>query len=61
MPTFAEQFSNDCQKILYQRHYSDLANARNLFKAREKSRVAVIFASHWLKNWREIFKPIAIA
>jgi len=34
----------------------------NLFKAREKSRVqaaiGICFASHWLKNWREIFKPI---
>ena len=34
----------------------------NLLKAREKSRVqgaiAFGFASHWLKNWREIFKPI---
>ena len=35
----------------------------NLLKAREKSRVhgaiAFGFASHWLKNWRESFKPIA--
>ena len=32
----------------------------NLFKAREKLRVqgAIGFASHWLKNWRDIFKPI---
>ena len=34
----------------------------NLLKAREKSRlrdaIAFGFASHWLKNWREIFKPI---
>ena len=35
----------------------------NLLKAREKSRVCVqvrlvlIFAYHWLKNCREIFKP----
>ena len=39
-----------------------LAFTRNLLKAREKSRVQGIidsgFASHWLKNWREIFKPI---
>ena len=32
-------------------------------KAREKSRVqgaiALSFAYHWLKNWRESFKPIA--
>ena len=38
------------------------AAARNLLKVREKSRVegAVGFgvASHWLKNWRESFKPI---
>ena len=34
----------------------------NLLKAREKSRVhgtiGFGFASHWLKNWRESFKPI---
>ena len=34
----------------------------NLLKAREKSRVhgAVCFgfASHWLENWRQIFRPI---
>ena len=34
----------------------------NLLKAREKSRVqgaiGFRFASHWLKFWREIFKPI---
>ena len=39
-----------------------LAISCNLLKAREKSRVqgAVGFGliSHWLKNWREIFKPI---
>ena len=31
-----------------------------LLKARQKSHLegAVDFASHWLKNWREIFKPI---
>jgi len=33
-----------------------------LLKAREKSRVhgaiGFGFASHWLKNWRESFKPI---
>ena len=33
-----------------------------LLKAREKSRVHGVigfgFASHWLKNWRESFKPI---
>jgi len=31
-----------------------------VFKAREKSRVqgAICFASYWLKNWREAFKPI---
>ena len=39
-----------------------LAIILNLFKAREKSRVhgaiGFGFASHWLKNWRESFKPI---
>ena len=39
-----------------------LAITCNSFLAREKSRVhgAVCFASvsHWLKNWRESFKPI---
>ena len=37
-----------------------LAISRNLFQAGEKARVrgAIGFASHWLKNWREIFKPI---
>ena len=39
-----------------------LAITCNSLKAREKSRVhgaiAFGFASHWLKNWRESFKPI---
>ena len=39
-----------------------LAITRNSIKAREKSRVqgaiGLGFASHWLKNWRESFKPI---
>ena len=37
-----------------------LAIACNLLKAREKSPVqgATGFASHWLKKWRGIFKPI---
>ena len=38
-----------------------LAIICNLLKAREKSRVHAIgfgFASHWLKNWCESFKPI---
>ena len=34
----------------------------NFLKARQKSRIQGVlgfgFASHWLKNWREIFKPI---
>ena len=34
----------------------------NLLKAREKSRIHGVigfgFAPHWLKNWRESFKPI---
>ena len=38
-----------------------LAITCNSLKAREKRCVqgAIGFASHWLKNWREIFKPIA--
>ena len=37
-----------------------LAITCNSLVAREKTRVhgAVGFASHWLKNWRESFKPI---
>ena len=35
----------------------------NSLEAREKSRVHGVigfgFASHWLKNWRDSFKPIA--
>ena len=36
------------------------AITRRVLKAREKSRVqgAICFAAHWLKNWREAFKPI---
>ena len=40
-----------------------LAITCNSLKAREQSRVhgaiSFGFASHWLKNWRESFKPIA--
>ena len=40
-----------------------LAITCNSLEAREKSRVHVAigfgFASHWLKNWRDSFKPIA--
>ena len=41
-----------------------LAIICNVLKAREKSRVhgaigfGFGFASHWLENWRESFKPI---
>ena len=39
-----------------------LAITCNLLEAREKSRVhgaiGFGFASHWMKNWRESFKPI---
>ena len=39
-----------------------LAITCNSLEAREKSRVHVAigfgFASHWLKNWRDSFKPI---
>ena len=49
-----------------QSNYSDqsqfLEIICNSLKAREKSRVhgaiGFGFASHWLKNWRESFKPI---
>ena len=36
-----------------------LAIICNLLKVQEKSRVhgAIGFASHWLKDWRESFKP----
>ena len=34
----------------------------NLLKARDVSRlqgaIGLGFSSHWLKNWREVFKPI---
>ena len=40
-----------------------LAILCNLLQARKKSRVhgaiGFDFASHWLKNWRESFKPIS--
>ena len=39
-----------------------LAITCNSLEAREKSRVqggiGFVYASHWLKNWRESFKPI---
>ena len=35
-----------------------LAITCNLLKAREKPRDWFWFCSHWLKNWRESFKPI---
>jgi len=39
-----------------------LAITRNSLEAREKSRlhgaIGFGFASHWLKNWRDSFKPI---
>ena len=71
---FLERFSNGCQKTktkllpittgtnsaMNQSQF--LAIIWNLLKAREKSRVngaiGFAFASHWLKNWRESFKPI---
>ena len=41
-----------------------LAITCNSLKAREKSRVhgaiGFGFASHWLKNWRQSFKPITV-
>ena len=40
-----------------------LAITRNSLEAQEKSRpqgaIGFGLASHWLKNWRESFKPIA--
>ena len=40
-----------------------IAITGNSLEAREKSRlrgaIGFGFASHWLKNWCEIFKPIA--
>ena len=53
------------KKKQYQRNYYDqsefAAITWDMFKAREKSRVQGAigfgFASHWLKNWRDIFKP----
>ena len=40
-----------------------LAITFNSLEAWEKSRVrgAIAFDSHWLKNWRESFKPITTA
>ena len=71
---FLERFSNECQKIKTKllpittgtnsamKQSQFLAIIWNLLKAREKSRVhgaiGFGFASHWLKNWRESFKPI---
>ena len=68
-----ERLSNDCRKTktkaitltdhdraMNQSQF--LAITCNLLKAREKSRVhgaiGFGFASHWLKNWHESFKPI---
>ena len=67
-----ERFSNDCKKttkvIAPPNHNSGrnqsefLAITCNSLKARGKSRVqgaiGFDFASHWLKNWRGILKPI---
>ena len=41
-------------------HSEFLAVTCTLIKARQKSRVegAIGFASHWFKNWRDIFKPV---
>ena len=41
-------------------HHEPITITCNTLEAREKSRVhgAIGFASHWLKNWRESFKPI---
>ena len=59
-------------KNQYQSDYSDqsqqeqtAATWESFLKAREKSRVQIgigfDFAPHWLKTWRKIFKPIAVA
>ena len=53
--TGANSVMNQSQKLL-------LAITCNSLEVREKSRVqgaiGFSFASHWLKNWRESFKPI---
>ena len=67
-----ERFSNDCRPVLRpittgagsaMNQSQFLAITCNSLEAREKSRVrgAIGFglASHWLKNWRDSFKPIA--
>ena len=70
----SERFSNDCRKtntkvITATRGANSAMNQSeflvitcNLFKGREKSRVqgaiGFAFPAHWLKNQREIFKPI---
>ena len=32
--------------------------ARSAGKSRVKGAIGFVFASHWLKNWRDSFKPI---
>ena len=56
-----ERFSNDCRKTSTKVITRGYVLPVTSLKAREKSRVqlsAIVFyfASHWLKNWREIFK-----
>ena len=68
-----ERFSNDCRKtktkaITPANHNRNkqrdepITVPSNHLEAREKSRVhgaiGFGFASHWLKNWRDSFKPM---
>ena len=61
-----ERFSIDCRKtktkVITMNQSQFLAITCNSPEAREISRVhgaiGFGFASHWLKNWRESFKPI---
>ena len=69
-----ERFSNDYRKTNKKGITSTNHNKRNstmnqsellaitgdFFRAREKQRVQAVigFASHWWKNWREVFQPI---
>ena len=67
---YIERFSNDCRKTKtkantptnHNRNKQFLAITCHSLEAREKARVhgaiGFGFASHWLKNWRESFKPI---
>ena len=59
--TYSDQSQQE-QTARWTNQNSEQFNTCNLLKAREKSRVQAAigfcFASHWLKNWREAFKPV---